>query len=97
MVETNIIQIKRQLVTVCKILENEKVTDELGHVSARIPNSNHVLINGRVSPGKATIEDITTVDLDGRQVDGSLQAPGETPLHLSIYKKRQNVSTRGMR
>jgi len=89
--EQEIEELKRQVVKACKILDNEKITDELGHFSTRIPDTNYILINGKVSPGRATQEDIITVDMDGNKVDGSLEAASETPLHLSIYKKRPDV------
>jgi len=83
--------LKKTIVIACRILDNENIMDELGHFSARIPNTDHILINGKVSPGRATLADIITVDLNGKKIAGTLEASSETPLHLSIYKKRADV------
>ena len=91
MVDKNATRLKPLLVTACRILDNEKITDELGHISVRVPGTDKVFINGRVSPGQVTLQDITTVDLNGKHLHGRQKAPGEMHLHLSIYKKRQEV------
>ena len=39
------------LVTACRIPDAEGIMDELGHFSVRSPDSDHVLMNAKVSPG----------------------------------------------
>jgi L-ribulose-5-phosphate 4-epimerase len=87
----DIVELKKQIVQACKILDNENVLDELGHFSTRVSNTEHILINGQVSPARAKVEDIIMVDLDGRKIEGDLQPVYETPLHLRIYRKRKDV------
>ena len=83
-------ELKQKLVTACKILDAEGVMDELGHFSVRTPE-NHVLMNGKVSPGQATEEDIVLLDLKGTKVEGKIEAAKEIPLHLSVYQRRPDV------
>lgn len=48
-------------------------------------------MNGKVSPGQATEEDIILLDLDGNKLEGKLEPASESPLHLAIYRKRPDV------
>lgn len=84
-------ELKRNLITACRILDREGVMDELGHFSARCPEMGGVLINGKVSPGQATEADIVLLDLDGKKLAGDLEPASESPLHLAVYQKRPDV------
>lgn len=86
-----IAELKQKLVTACRILDREKIMDELGHFSVRLPDKDRVLMNGRISPGQTKEESLIILDLDGKKVEGELESPSEIPLHLAIYKKREDV------
>ncbi len=77
--------LKRQLVEGLQILIEEKVLGGMGHLSVRIPGTQSFLINPRYAPNLATVEDISTVDLDGKRIDGPGPIPGETAIHLGVY------------
>ena len=67
-----------------------------GHVSARIPDTNHVLILGHIhADGRSLkhvdIDDIVTVDLDGNWIEGNVEPVDERFLHLEIMKARPDV------
>ena len=81
----------QNLVTACRILDAEDIMDELGHFSVRTPNEHRVLMNGKVSPGQATEHEIIHLDLDGNKIEGKLDPPKETPLHLAVYQRRPDV------
>lgn len=83
--------LKKKLITACRILDSEGVMDELGHFSVRCPEGRGVFINGKVSPGQATEKDIILLDLDGKKLEGELEAASESPLHLALYQKRPDV------
>jgi ribulose-5-phosphate 4-epimerase/fuculose-1-phosphate aldolase len=83
--------LKKMIVTACRILDEQGVMDELGHFSARIPGENLILMNGKVSPGQATEEDIVTLDLKGNKIEGRIEPAKEIPLHLSVYEGRADV------
>jgi ribulose-5-phosphate 4-epimerase/fuculose-1-phosphate aldolase len=84
-------RIKADLLTACRILDQQGIMDELGHFSARLPEKDRVLINGKVSPGQAREEDLVIVDLEGNVIEGTLEPASETPMHLSVFKKRPDV------
>jgi HCOMODA/2-hydroxy-3-carboxy-muconic semialdehyde decarboxylase len=79
------------LVKGCKILDAEGIMDELGHLSARSPDGNRVLMNGKVSPGQVTQDDIVLLDLNGNKIEGKSEPAKEIPLHLAVYQRRPDV------
>jgi len=84
-------ELKKTLITACRILDRQGVMDELGHFSVRCPEKGGVLINGKVSPGQAREEDVILLDLKGNKLEGDLEPASESPLHLAIYEKRPDV------
>jgi len=82
----------------CRIMGTHGLTHgATGHVSARIPGTDRVLIKGK-GPAEeglefATPRDIITVDIEGAVVEAppGLQPPNETAMHLAIYRHRPEV------
>ncbi|MBW2031314.1 MAG: class II aldolase/adducin family protein [Deltaproteobacteria bacterium] len=87
----DVTELKRKLVSACRILDREGVMDELGHFSVRCPEKGGVYINGKVSPGQAREKDIILLDLNGNKLEGDLEPASESPLHLAVYQKRPDV------
>jgi L-ribulose-5-phosphate 4-epimerase len=75
-----------------RMLAAEGLVASSGHVSARIPGTNLVLMNSR-DASRETVqpEDIVTVDLDGKKVAGKDREPDEAWIHLSVYRARPDV------
>jgi ribulose-5-phosphate 4-epimerase/fuculose-1-phosphate aldolase len=80
----------------CRILAKLELVDYLGHVSARVPESEFVLIRARgAEQGNQlhmTYKQVTLVDMEARQVQGKFPPPDETKLHTEIYKARPDVA-----
>ena len=82
----------------CRILGKLNLTKEpSGHVSARIPGEDKVLIKarGREESGLrfVTARDIITVDFAGKKVagDDGLDTPQEVFIHSWLYKTRPDI------
>jgi len=84
-------ELKENLIAACHILDRKGVMDEHGHFSVRCPEKGGVLMNGKVSPGQATVKDIVLLDLEGNKLEGDGEPAGESPLHLAVYQKRPDV------
>jgi ribulose-5-phosphate 4-epimerase/fuculose-1-phosphate aldolase len=89
----------RELVALsCRILGKLNLTKEpSGHVSARIPGEEKILIKAR-GPDESglrfvTARDIITVDFAGKKVvaDDGLESPQEVFIHTWLYKTRPEV------
>jgi L-ribulose-5-phosphate 4-epimerase len=83
---------KQKLVDAITMLERAKIIDFNGHFSARVPGSDHMMINSGASVRSAlTREDIITIDLDGRNRAGHAAPPMEFHIHTEIYRRRPDV------
>jgi ribulose-5-phosphate 4-epimerase/fuculose-1-phosphate aldolase len=85
-------QLREELVTCTRLLVFSGVLDYSGHVSARIPGTDHVLIQPRdMSRAALTPDDLLVVDLDGEVVEGDVPPPAETAIHTGVYRARPDV------
>jgi len=82
----------------CRVLGKLNLTKEpSGHVSARVPSEDRVLIKAR-GPEESglrfvTARDIITVDFSGKKVagDDGLESPQEVFIHTWLYKTRPDL------
>ena len=84
--------LKSTLASAIRLLTAEGLIDFNGHMSARLPGTDHVLINDRQT-GRSAVraEDIVTVDRSGRPLAGEGDPPAEVPIHTRIYAARPDV------
>lgn len=85
-------RLREDLVTCTRLLVFSGILDYSGHVSVRIPGTDHVLIQPRdLSRAALMPEDILVVDLHGKLVEGELPPPAETAIHTGVYRARPDV------
>ena len=78
--ETEVLALKKRLAKVHRIITAGGLWPiTKGHVSCRVPGTNHVLILGHIhSEGRnlanTDVDDIVTVDLDGAFIEGRIEA-----------------------
>jgi ribulose-5-phosphate 4-epimerase/fuculose-1-phosphate aldolase len=85
-------ELKEKLVTACRILDREGVTDGYGHVAARVPGANAFFTIANVSPGLATVERLIMQDFEGKYLGGAETPPNEWPIHACVFKERPDVT-----
>ncbi|MGH7772041.1 MAG: class II aldolase/adducin family protein [Candidatus Binatia bacterium] len=91
-------ELRKKVALSCRIIGNRGVTKgSFGHVSARIPETDKILIKSK-GPNEEALEfasekDIITIDLKGNVLEASkgLDAPNETAMHLAVYRARPEV------
>lgn len=84
--------LRQQLADALAMMERAEVIDFNGHMSCRLPGSDHVLINSGKSVRSALgAEDIIAIDMDGRPVEGDVVPPMEFHIHTEIYRRRPDV------
>lgn len=84
--------LKEQLALACRMLANEHLFDQSGHLSARHPDGNLALIHPHgTARYDVTAGDILTIDLDGNVIEGNDRAPSEVFIHTQIYRARPDV------
>jgi L-fuculose-phosphate aldolase len=75
------------------MMERAEIIDFNGHMSCRLPGTEHLLINSGQSVRSAlTAEDIIAIDLDGKPLQGDVLPPMEFHLHSAIYRRRPEVN-----
>ncbi len=88
-------RLKEKVAFGCRILAKLGLADWLGHVSARVPGDDCMVIKGLgIDLGDletTTPDKIITVGLDGKKREGEHRLPGETPLHAELYRARPDV------
>lgn len=85
--------LRRQLADALSMMERAEVIDFNGHMSCRIPGTEHILINsGKSVRSSLAPEDIIAIDLEGKPLEGDVVPPMEFPLHSAIYRRRPDVN-----
>jgi L-fuculose-phosphate aldolase len=85
--------LRQQLAEALSMMERAEVIDFNGHMSCRIPGSEHILINsGKSVRSSLGPGDIIAIDLDGKPLEGDVAPPMEFPLHSAIYRRRPDVN-----
>ena len=86
-------ELKRMLADALSMMERAEVIDFNGHMSCRLPGSEHVLINSGKSVRSAmTANDIIEIDMDGRPIGTDAVPPMEFHIHTEIYRRRPDVN-----
>lgn len=86
-------RVKEDILTGCRILDHEGLVKAFGHISARVPGADGLIL---ITPRRALRlvrgpSDIALVDLAGRVVEGETAPCLEHPMHLAIYKRRPEI------
>jgi L-ribulose-5-phosphate 4-epimerase len=86
-------ELKQQLADALRMMERAEVIDFNGHMSCRLPGTDHVLINSGKSVRSAlTAADIIAIDMEGKPVGGDVVPPMEFHIHTEIYRRRPDVN-----
>jgi len=68
------------------------IMDFSGHVSARIPGTDRILLQPKDTSRVAiTANDLLVIDLKGNVLEGQGRAPLETALHTTMYRARPDA------
>ncbi len=84
-------QLRQEILDACRVLMHFRMVEGFGHVSARLPDEDHIAITPRTALALVRPEDLVVLDLAGRQVESSARPPLETPMHLAVYQRRSDV------
>jgi ribulose-5-phosphate 4-epimerase/fuculose-1-phosphate aldolase len=84
--------LKRDVISACRILGEQQLVEGFGHVSARLPDSESFLLTPRISLALVGETDLLTLNLDGKVVEGHHPAPFEAWLHTAIMKSKPSVN-----
>ena len=84
-------ELRAEIVTACRVLTHFRIVEGFGHVTARIPGADRIIITPRRALGLVSEAELVELDLEGRQVAGEGRPPLEFPMHLAVYRRRADV------
>lgn len=87
-------ELKKKLAMSSRMLFNSGLVDYSGHISARVPGSDHLLILPHpVSRATVKPDDMVVTDFDGKVIEGNYKAPSEVFMHARAYKARSDIQS----
>ena len=89
----NIATLRKDLAKASRILANEDLAEGFGHISVRIPETDRFLVTPSMSLALVRPQDIITMNLEGKKVEGERQPNLETWIHTCIYRGRPDVNS----
>jgi L-ribulose-5-phosphate 4-epimerase len=85
-------QLKKDIISACRILSHKKLIEGFGHISARIPDSDLFLMTPRIGLALVRENQLLTINLKGEVVEGKHPSPSEAWLHTAIMKAKPGVN-----
>ena len=87
-------ELKIKLTMSSRMLFNSGLVDYSGHISVRIPGSDHLLILPHpISRATVVEDDMVVTDFDGKLIEGKYKAPSEVYMHARAYKARVDIQS----
>ena len=83
--------LRDEVLTACRVLTHFRIVEGFGHVSARIPGAERILMTPRKALGLVSETELVELDFDGRHVAGDSEPPLEVAMHLAVYRHRADV------
>jgi ribulose-5-phosphate 4-epimerase/fuculose-1-phosphate aldolase len=92
MSDATITRLREEIATCTRLLVMYGVMDFSGHVSARIPGTDRILLQPKDTSRVAiTADDLLVIDLKGNVLEGKGTPPLETALHTTMYCARPDA------
>ncbi len=93
-VPSGLVGLKERVAVCCRLLHQEGILNYSGHVSARVPGQDALLVHAfAASRAAVSAESVLACDFEGRVLPGS--TPGKPPIevfiHTEIYRARPDV------
>src|SRR5262249_20643751 len=83
--------LRGEVLTACRVLTHFRIAEGFGHVSARVPGADRILITPRRALALVTVSELVELDPDGRQLAGEGKPPLEVAMHLAVYRRRPDI------
>jgi len=84
-------ELKQQLVDCIRMLEQSDIIDYNGHCSIRLGDDRLLINIGSCQRSRLTVDDLCTIDFEGKVIEGKGKPPLEFHLHAGIYRARADV------
>ncbi len=93
MLEDPLQALREDVVTLTRLLVMQDILDYSGHVSARVPGEDMLIIQPRdMSRAALSAPELLVIGLDGAVIEGEGVPPAEWPIHAGAYEARPDVA-----
>src|SRR5262249_58694151 len=83
--------LRAELLTACRVLTHFRIVEGFGHVSARVPDAERILITPRRALGLVAEAELVELDRDGVRLAGDGAPPLQPAMHLAVYRRRAHA------
>jgi L-ribulose-5-phosphate 4-epimerase len=92
MSDATVTRLREEIASCTRLLVMHGIMDFSGHVSARIPGTDRILLQPKDRSRLALkAEDLLVIDLNGNILEGEGRPPLETALHTCMYRARPDI------
>lgn len=84
-------ELRELMALACRVMVREGLVGGWGHLSARLPGGEAILVTPRMSLALVQPDDLVIVDLEGSKLGGARNQPLETHIHTAIFRRRPDV------
>ena len=84
-------ELRAEVLAACRVLTHFRIAEGFGHVSARIPGEERILMTPRRALALVTEAELVELDLDGGRLAGEGSPALEVAMHLAVYRRRPEV------
>jgi L-fuculose-phosphate aldolase len=89
----NNITLKKQILEISRLMHKKGfVAGTDGNISVLCEDNSVLITASKINKGFITLEDILTVDLKGKVLEGSSKCSTELAMHLKVYSLRKDLS-----
>jgi len=83
---------KEEITRIARQMSDRRMlTGSTGNISARAGETRILVTPTGLAKGRLVPDDIVTVDMSGRKIDGPHEATSEMPMHLFVYEQRPDI------
>ncbi len=82
---------RAEVLSACRVLTHFRIVEGFGHVSARVPGTDRVLITPRRALALVREAELVELDGTGNKVAGEGSPPLEVAMHLAVYRRRPDA------
>jgi ribulose-5-phosphate 4-epimerase/fuculose-1-phosphate aldolase len=84
-------ELRAEMIIACRVLTYFRIVEGFGHISARVPGTERILMTPRRALGLVTEDELIELDMNGTVLAGGGSPALEVAMHLAVFRRRPDV------